>query len=795
MNILASYNWIKEYLKTSLSPEEFAREMSLKSMSVESIDYLAQRFEKMVIGEVTELKAHPDADKLKLAMTNIGGEVVQIVCGGQNLRQGMRVLVALPGSSVKWHGEGDFVELKEVKIRGEQSFGMICAPAEVGFEKFPCREHDIWDLDDLTQAKAGTSFAKAFNLDDQIFDIEVTTNRPDSMSIIGLAREAGAATESIFDFTPSSLPQAESGKDIKITVKDSDLCPRYMAVVIDGVKVGPSPLWLQQKILLSGHRPINNIVDITNYVLHEYGQPLHAFDYEKLRGGEIIVRRAKDGEKFLALDENEYKLKSDNLVIADSEGPVAIAGVMGGVDSGTWEGTTTIVFEAAAFDSVSIRRTSRALNLYSDSQLLFEKGLSTESPAQALARAIELTLEVAGGEVVSEIKDERASTYQPLVFPFDPARVRDRMGVDISNEEQITILSDLGFKVVGEGPEYQVEVPFWRDHDIEDEVDFTEEIARIYGYHNLPSVLPQSPPPADVEDQALVWEFWIKKYLASTGFTEFYSNSFVGADDLSRYKIDPNSALVLYNPLSSDLSHMRTSLVPSLLISIDKNQGQVSTGKVFELSRVYIPQKDDVPNERTQLVIAEFGLENVEAAFLRLKGILKQMTEKSGLKIELTREFNDERWHSTRSAAVKINGENRGMIGQLAVTYQEAFGIDRPVVIIELDLEDVLPQMFIARSYTPIPEFPAINRDIAIVVPESVDYASLTREIKDQSSIIESVSLFDIYRGTGIPEGKKSMALSIVLRAPDKTLSSEHADDVMKAAEQVLKEKFGAIIR
>lgn len=795
MNILASYNWIKEYLKTDLSPQEFASEFTRKSFPVERIDVLSERFANMVIGQVKELKPHSNADKLQLAMTDIGGEVVQIVCGGKNLKEGMKVLVTLPGSKVRWHGEGDLITLEEATIRGEKSFGMISAPEEVGFDKYPCNEGDIWDLGALTDAAPGTTLVEALDMDDVIFDIEVTTNRPDAMSILGLAREAGAAIDAPFEFTPPELPATGQGKDISVTVKESDLCPRYMAVVIDGIKVGPSPLWLQKKILHSGHRPINNIVDITNYILHEYGQPLHTFDYDKLRGGEVIVRRAKNGEHFLALDDNEYELNDSQLVIADKEGPVAIAGVMGGKHSGTWSETKTIVFEAATFDPVSVRKTARALNLYSDSQLLFEKGLSTEATAQALAKAVELTLELAGGEVVSEVKDVRAGEYAPLRFPFDPNKVRELLGVELETQKMIETLERLGFVVSGDSPELSVTVPFWRDHDIEAEIDFTEEIARMYGYHNLPSVLPQSPPPADPESVQLKWEDWTKQFLAAAGYTEFYGYSFVGQDTLKRYDIDPADALKLHNPLSSDLSHMRPSLVPSLLADIERNQGEVPSGRVFELARTYTPQVGELPQERTQLVLSEFGQENPEPAFLRIKGVLELFAKKTGLDITLERVTDDSYWHPSRAARLMLGDQRIGSIGQVASAYQSAFGIDRPVIAAVVDFERIAPQMREARRFEDIPEFPAITRDIAVIVDEVVEFAQLEEKISQQSPIIESVELFDIYRGTGVPDGQKSVALRITLRAPDRTLSSEHADDVMKVAVDVLKSQFNAIMR
>lgn len=795
MNILASYNWIKEYLKTDATPEEFAREMSLKSMSVESIDYLKERFENMVIGEVKNLKAHPDADRLKIAITNIGEREVEIVCGGQNLCSGMKVAVALPGSKVRWHGEGDWVELQVTKVRGVESYGMICAPSELGFDKVACGAHDIWDLTNVTQAPAGTLFVEAMDLDDVIFDIEVTSNRVDSMSVVGLAREGGVVAGGEFVFTEPSEVDPGSGKELMVKVDDGDLCPRYMAVVIDGVKVGPSPLWLQNKLLLAGHRPINNIVDITNYILHEYGQPLHAFDYDKLDGHAIVVRRARTGETLEALDENTYELTENQLVIADVSNPVAVAGVMGGEPTGTKDNTTTIVFEAATFDPVSVRRTSRALNLYSDSQLLFEKGLSAQSPERALRHAVELTLEVAGGHVASPVYDVRSQNYTPLQFPWRSQKTRDVMGVDLSDEEMISILTHLGFEVQGVDGEYTVTVPFWRDHDIEEEIDFTEEIARVYGYHNIPITLPNQEPPTIYEDAQLIWESRTKNVLSSHGYTEFCGYSFVSTNDLERYDFDPIDAVALYNPLSSELTHMRTSLMPSVLKDIQANQGETSDGQIFELQRVYLKQENDLPKEETRLVFGEFGVRDVGESFLQQKGMLMLWAKSVGLDLRIERLTDDVYWHPTRSAAILHKGKRVGTMGQVAVQYQDAFKIERPVVLVEIDFQALVANMAVKRAYEPIPEFPAIVRDVAVEVDAQLEYEAIRSKLITMDPLLRSVDLKEVYQGDKIDTGKKSITLSLAIRSDERTLSSEEADGVVEKVGKVLTAEFDGIIR
>jgi phenylalanyl-tRNA synthetase beta chain len=791
MDIKASYKWLKEYCKTDKSAVEFARELSLKSMSVEGMTDLREFYAKMVIGVVGELKAHPDADKLRIAVTNIGEREVEIVCGGTNLAEGMRVLVAMPGAKVRWHGEGDLIEMKVSKIRGIESFGMICAPVEIGFEKVACGDSEIWDLGTLTQAAAGTSFVDALDIDDIIFDIEVTTNRPDVMGMIGLAREGAAAVEADLVFDEPELPKAGTGKDLNVTVEDAELCPRYMAVVIDGVKVGPSPTWMQTRLLLAGQKPINNIVDVTNYVRLELAQPLHTFDYSKVKGAQINVRTAKEGEKMLALDDEEYILSEGQLVIADEDSVIAIAGVMGGKATGTMESTTTVVLEAAAFEEVQVRKTSRALNLRSDSQQIFEKGLSTKSPEYALARAVELVQELAGGEVVSSVIDVKKSEYQPLVFPMKTAAVRKLIGLDITDEDILDFLQRLGFHVAQDGDAYQVTVPFWRDHDIESGIDFTEEVARMYGYHNMPAVLPDQAPPNYTDDQDIVWERWLKRQLAQRGYTEFYGLSFASEELLEKYDLDASRVVKILNPLSTDATLMRPSLVPGVLRDIAANQSHSSQGRAFELQRVYVKREGDLPDERTHLLMAEYG-DDVEVEFSRLKGVLFAIAEQVGWKVELSRLESDPRWHRTRSAEVRINGAVRGVLGQVGADYEKAFGLRSEAVLLELDLEDLILDMQLHRRYEAIPEFQEVVRDVSIEVDVMVEFESLRTAVFAADALIREVRLLDVYRGEGIAVERKSSTLSLTLRSDEKTLASEEIDAVMAKVDDVLAKEFDA---
>ena len=803
MNILASYNWVKDYLNTKDTIAQFDKKMSLTGSSVEYIHRGKELFDKMVVGLVKELKDHPDANALKVCVTDIGKEEVEIVCGGTNLCEGMKVFVALPGARVRWHGEGDLVELGKAKVRGVESYGMICAPSEVGFVKLQQSEKDIWDLTELTKAKPGTSVVTALDLNDTIFDIEATTNRPDQMSIIGLAREGGAVGLGEFKWDRDAAKKRVGSKievageelPFKVSVKDKELCRRYQAVVINGIKVGPSPWWLQKRLLQAGHRPYNNIVDITNYVLHEYGQPMHTFDYEKLDGNEIVVRKAKKGEKFLALDESEHKLSDKHLVIADSSRPVAVAGVMGGMETGTTEKTKTIVFECASFEPVNVRRTARDLNLYSDSQLLFEKGLSTEATEPALMRAIELTLEIAGGQVASQVFDKRSSEYKPLQFPFDPKKASELIGVDIPEVQQMSILGNLGFTAKKTGDHYMVTVPYWRDHDIEASVDFTEEIARVYGYHNMPSKLPDGELPTDAPLPEFVWERQVKQILAGAGATEAFSETFVSEDDLVRFGLTGNNALHLKNPLSSDLEYMRPNLIISMLRSIEANQREFSEATLFELARTFVPKKGKLPDEAPRLLLAAYAPDG-EQAFLRAKGLVERLFREAGVRGQsLDRGTEDTRWHTTRSATISINKKRIGVIGEISRAIAEAFGLEARVALVDLDFEALLPHLSINKQYTPTPDFPVVKRDLAFVLDNTVEYHAVELAIHEVSDLICRAELFDVYSGKGVEDGQKSLAVHLEIRADDRTLKSSEVDEVMNKVIKMIETDFSATIR
>ncbi len=795
MNILASYNWLKEYVKTDLSPEEFAKEFSLRSMSVETLTYLREQFAGMVVGIVTQLDAHPNADRLRVVTLDLGSRSSVVVCGGTNVAVGMKVLVACVGAKVRWHGATDWTVLEKATIRGVESDGMICAPSEVGFDAVKVGDHEIWDLTHVTEAKAGTPIAEALGLDDTIFDIEVTTNRPDAMGMIGLAREAAVAVKGEFieQSATSNLPLVHQVGEFSVTIDDKR-CERYMAAVVTGVKNGPSPWWMQKRLLLAGHKPINTIVDITNYVRLELGQPLHAFDASNIGGKQIVVRKGQRGESFVLLDGKTVKLDASHIVIADANRLLALAGIMGGKESGTTEDTTTVIFEAATFDASAIRRGARLVDATSDAQVLYEKGLSPGALPRALARAIELARDIAGG-AVQQVIDVYPKPRKPKTYPFRPKKVRARIGVEIDDETQVAILRNLGFMVEAKSSAYRVTVPYWREDDIESEVDFTEEIARMYGYHNMPAVLPASRLPGGIDDPSLLWESWVKHMLAERGYTECFSNSLVSVADLESYGISPKDAMGVMNPLTADLTHLRPTLVPSLLRAIERNQAMSPTAKVFEVARVYVPRAGDLPDERLCMIVGAYGTESAEQTYMDLRGLLESFAARVGVVFMFERESADSHWHAGRTVSVHCDGVKVGMLGQIAPEFQQAFGLNRSVMLATIDLEALLPAMHVTHMYRPVPVFPAARRDIAILVDERTEFKKVHDVVCGSGSLVTACDIVENYRGEGIPAGKKSMTISVTMLAPDRTLTAEDIDGVLATVTRELALRVDGIVR
>jgi phenylalanyl-tRNA synthetase beta chain len=799
MNLLVSYNWLKEYVKLKQTPEEFAARLSLSGPSVERIHRPGEALAKVVVGRIVKVKPHPNADKLRIAETDLGDMTKDIVCGGSNLKDGQLVAVALPGAMVRWHGEGEPVEIKETKLRGADSYGMICGADEIGLlEMFPKKdEREIVDLTS-TGAKPGTSLAEALGLDDVVFDVEVTSNRPDAFSMLGMAFEASAIMKAGMMWVDQGLPPEAKGvkPDLKVAVESKKLCPRYQALVMRNVKVGPSPAWLRTRLAAAGIRSINNLVDIGNYVMLEIGQPMHAFDYDTLKGKEIRVREAKAGETMKALDGNSYALKPGQLVIADAERPVAVAGVMGGQETGITDKTTTIVFESATFEPVSIRRTARALNLHSDSSQRYEKGLSTEMTSMALARAANLAAELSGAERVGKPFDVRAAKYKPLTFPFRPTRAVELIGVEIPPKRMRTILEALGFHVAGVSATWRVTVPYWRDHDIEGERDLVEEVARVYGYDNLPPVIPDGPLPLPETDRVLEAEDRVKRVLKGWGYTELMTYSFISKDLAEKSDCGVQDMLRVSNPLSEEFEYMRDRLTGSVLKVIAENQEEAVEGQAFELANVYLPRKGDLPIETPRLIIASWSRHEDGRDVYVIKGALESLLAELGIRnAKIERGAGNDVWHPGRSAAVNVDGKMLGGFGEFHPEFLRRFGIDRRVAAVSLDFGMLAALAHPAKSYMPIPAFPPVKRDIAFVLDRMHEHAKVSQAIVEANSLISGVSLFDVFEDERIGAGKKSMAYHLTFSSPDRTLTAEEVDADMEKIRAALKSGFGAEFR
>ncbi|MCE9586174.1 phenylalanine--tRNA ligase subunit beta [Candidatus Uhrbacteria bacterium] len=795
MNILASYDWLKEYVDLDkIDPQSFASRVSLSGPGVERLYPQGVELDGIVVGHVVEVKPHPNADKLRIATVDIGSKKATIVCGGSNLVEDQWVAVAKVGSKVRWHGEGEPIELKPIEIRGEKSEGMICAANEIGlYDAFPHQEREIVDLGkslpDL-KVKAGTPLADALGLSgDMVLDIEITTNRPDAAGMVGLAREAAAILKRKLIWKASKMPKAKTISSIKVAEKK--LCPRYIGVHIGDVTIGHSPWWLKRRLLSAGLRPINTAVDITNFVMLELGQPMHAFDADKLSEDTLVVRTAKKGEKMQALDGKTYSLEDGMLVIADADQPQAIAGIMGSETSAVTSGTTSIVLEAATFDSVSVRRTARKLNLYSDAQLRFEKGLSMMAPPEAMARAVELILELCGGKVTG-MSDIVGHAYKAPSYSISFAKIDELIGIPMKKTDCVDTLKRLGFEVKADATKLTATVPWWRDHDIESGRDLVEEIARVYGYANLPAVFPPGIAP-DAPVRTLALEDRAKELAKQAGYTETFTYSFTSRETQEMAGYDSSKLLSIANPLSADFELMRTSLLPSLLQVAMQNQERFRSQKLFELANVYYPRKGKLPDEQAEFGALVLGDEN---AWREAKGLVEHVLAGLGVTdIVWKRLASDSFWHPGRTVQAMVGEDLVATVGELHPTLAEKYKFEGRVALVDLPLRHVFHRATDAKRYRPIPIYPVSKRDLAILVDKSVEVQDVVSKLSKVDKLIRSVEWFDTYKGKGMPEGKKSLAFHIEIGADDRTLETADVDMVMEQVIEEAQNKFRADVR
>ena len=719
------------------------------------------------------------------------------MCGGNNLAEHQWVAVAMVGAKVRWHGQGEHVELKPTEIRGIKSEGMICAANEIGlFDAFPHADREILDLGRAIPEgrwQAGMPLADALGTGkDNVMDVEVTTNRVDAMSVVGLAREASAIFKKPFLWKPAARIKGTKHA-LAVKVLSKRLCPRYMGVRVDGISVAASPWWIKRRLLSAGVRPVNNVVDMTNFVMLELGQPMHAFDAEKIAGAQIVVRPAKKGESMAALDGKTYALDESMLVIADKEKPIALAGIMGAETFGVTTDTRSVIFEAATFDALSVRKTSRKLNLFSDAQLRFEKGLSTELPADALARAVELCLEIAGGSVTTAVADVRGSKTKPPTVSIGYEEISSLIGINLKKQEITGTLKRLGFTLRASRSALSARVPYWRDHDIESGRDLVEEVARIIGYANIPAVFPPglSLRPSDPE---LTGETRLKTWAKGAGLTETYSYSYVSKELLNKAGYDEKKMFRIQNPMVADEAYLRTSLLPSLIQIVAENQERFREQRLFEVAKVYYPsQNAGLPDETLEMGAAFYGNGR---SWKEAKGFAEMIYDELGLDgIEWVPLDEDPFWHPGRSVQAFQGKHLLGTLGEIHPMIAARFKLEGRLAMVDLPLREAFEHAKSTKRFVPLPLFPVAKRDVALWCAKEVLAKDLMRSVREAGPLLSDVEWFDTYRGEGSDAGKKSVAFHLTFSHPERTLETNEVDDQMLAIESALRKSFGVEVR
>lgn len=815
--MLVSIDWIKDYVRLDKWPQdkEFCDRMIMSGSNIETISYLGEGIENVKIAKVLSIDKHPDADKLVVCQMDLGklGKL-QIVTGASNLYVGAYVPVAVDGSVVPGplHGqpkqEGG-VKISAGELRGVKSDGMMCGPQELGIADkcAPLVSKDgIWLLSGNYEDKLGENIDEVLGLKDAVVDFEITPNRPDCLSMIGMAREAAATFggELVYPKTECNTLTEKSSDYIQVEVK-SDLCKRYTARVIKDVKIEQSPWWLQKKLIAAGMRPINNIVDITNFVMMEYGQPLHAFDIRSLAGGKIVVDVAEDGSKFTTLDGVERTFDDSMLMINDANGPVAVAGVMGGLDSEIKPDTETVVLESANFVGSSVRQTSKKLGLRTEASARYEKGIDPNLCEEAADRVCALIDELGYGKVLEGSVDIYKSPEHPQVVSARVSRINKVLGTDLSREEMVAILESLEMKVQGTGDEMIVTAPTVRQ-DILKEVDFVEEIARMYGYDNLPNTLPK----LDVKaENSLSWETRrkLRDLLCAMGADEIQTFSFINQKIFDACRIDEESwerdTVDIINPMGEDTAAMRTILTPGMLEVLTRNYSRSVEGvRAFEIGKVFSKnyiQPEGLPDESFDLSIGVYGKDE---SFFTLKGMVECMFDMMGIKdVSYIAESEYGIYHPGRCArVVKVTEKGEevelGIMGEVHPDVASNYGIGDKVYCGEFFLDRLIEFSSREIQYSKPPKYPSTSRDIAMVVSESTSVAEIEKVIKEAGTeILRSVKLFDIYRGIQVGAGKKSVAYSLTYRHDDRTLTDVETEEAHAKVVEALKNNLGASIR
>lgn len=802
-----SINWLKEYVDIKdISPKQLAEKITKSGIEVEEIHSVGQPLTNVVVGYVKELEKHPKADNLSVCQVDIGEETLQIVCGAKNVAAGQYVPVAKPGAVLP----GDF-EIKKIKIRDVESNGMICSLEELGIkEEFIPEDYKdgIYVFED--QVSIGEEVNSLLNIDDKILEFDLTPNRADCLSMIGVAYEVAAVLDKEPQLPDEKIhPIEESSKDyITVEVEDKNLAPYYGAYMVKNVKVKPSPQWMQNYLLASGVRPINNVVDITNYVLLEYGQPLHAFDYDRLETNKILVRAAKEGEKIITLDGQERTLKEEHLLITNGKEPVAIAGVMGGENTEVYEGTKTVLLEAAYFDPLTVRRASQHTGLRSDASNRFEKGVDPNRVHKAALRACELLEKYAEGDVLKEpvIFDQLDRTEKIISMNAD--EVNRRLGTEISTEEIDNILRKLRFCFEREDKDYTVTIPTRRG-DLSIFEDMLEEIARIYGYDHLPYTLPENasrPGGLTFRQRSLRR---IKRFLQGMGLTETITYSLTDTNLINKlvspeYDVHSLEPVRLKMPLSEEHENMRLSLLPHMLKSVSYNQARKEMNVSFyEIASIYITEdKDKQPIEKLRLsgvlsgkwIEHEWQAEEKFVDFFVVKGIVDALFNYLNLSVDYKASKLPD-MHPGRCATIYLKGKSIGFIGQIHPTFAKEMRV-KETYVFDLNLEKILEALKPELSYHQISRYPSITRDVAFVVSKDLQAKEIEKEIISLGApLVKHVKVFDVYEGKHLPDDKKSLAFRLVYQDPERTLKDEEVEKSFTLIIEKIKDKFSAYVR
>ncbi len=795
-----SLRWLKDYVDIKLPPAELAGRLTMAGIEVKGWQVIGENWEGIVVGQIAAVNPHPNADRLKLPTLDLGTEQQTTVCGAPNLRVGDKVAFAHVGAQLIDGHTGEVVRLEAAKIRGVVSAGMVCSEKELGISD---NHQEIMIL----PADAPVGVLLADYMGDVIFDLDITPNRPDCLSVIGIAREIAALTGQEVRLPDAGYDEAAAPIDQQVSAEivDTDLCPRYSASLITDIKVAPSPAWMQQRILAGGMRPINNIVDVTNYVMLEYGEPLHAFDYHQIRGKKIIVRRAKDGETTVTLDGVKRTLSRDMLVIADEERAVGIAGVMGGANSEMTEQTTALVLEAASFNPASIYHTGSTLGLASEARMRFERGISPELTMPALRRATQLIVQLGGGKAAKGVVDAYPGKKAPKPISLSADEVNRLLGVDFSLDQIKEALASLGFDCKPAASGILVTAPSWRS-DINLTEDLIEEVARIIGYDQIPVTMLSEAVPRQNPEPILKLKQEARGSLIGYGFQEVITYSLTSLELLNKllpelHPLEP-APLRLANPMTADQEYLRPSLRANLLAALAANRKHEEGGiRLFELGKVYLPCPKDLPLEPEMLcgivsgprVEQSWGGGDESLDFFDAKGIVEGLLRSLGVEANF-KPGEDESLHPAKQAAIAIDNNRLGVLGEVHPKVLEAFEISESVYLFEIDMAALVPFTAGHKLFQPISRFPAIVRDIALVVDSGVTHRQV-QDIITGFPLVTGVALFDVYAGEQLPADKKSLAYRITFQSPSHTLTDKEVNRVQQQILDKLSKQLGATLR